>query len=69
MHVAIQQAYEDAGNAAAGPENYISIGAAGRGHSFVLEGIFFVFATDFQPRHDIRVIAAAVGEGQAIAPL
>ncbi len=67
VHVAVGEADEGAGDAAAGPEDDVGVGAAASGHGFVLDVDFFGGGDFFEAGDDFGVVAAAVGEGWAFA--
>ncbi len=65
VHVAGGEAEQGAGDAAAGPEDDIGIGATGGGDGFVLELDAFFVGDFFESGDDLDVIGAAVGDGWA----
>src|SRR5690348_2438206 len=69
MHVAVGQADEGAGDAAAGPKDHVGVGPAGSGGGFVLERDLLVSGNLLDARHHFRVIAPAMSQGGARAHL
>ena len=67
MHIAVWEADERRGNAAARPEDHVSIGAAGGRDGFVLKLDLPLARDRFQASHHFGMIGAAVGQGRALA--
>ena len=67
MHIAVGQADERAGNAAASPENHIGIGAACGADGFVLDRDAGLFSNGLEALDHFRVVAGAMSQGGAFA--
>ena len=69
VHVAVRQADEAAGNAAACPEDRVGVGAAGGGDGLVLQVDLEPLGPLLDSLDDFRVVAVAVGDGGGFADL
>jgi hypothetical protein len=69
MHVAVRQADQGRGDAAASPEDYIGVRPAGGRDRLVLKRNLLGFSDCLEPGHDLGVVRAAVSQGRPLADL